>query len=147
MATPLIVHWPGGIQDPGSDRQQVGHVIDVMPTIVELGQGTYPTEVNGKAIVPMQGRSLVAAIQGKDEPDRPVFWEHEGNAAVRLGKWKLVREGGKGKWELFDLEADRTEQHNLAADRPAQLQKLRKMWKDWAAASQVVDGGLPRKRN
>ncbi|MCA9064811.1 MAG: arylsulfatase, partial [Planctomycetaceae bacterium] len=143
IATPLIVHWPAGIASPGEDRPQISHVIDIMPTVVELGQAQYPTNVNGQSIVAMQGRSLVSAIRGEPDSERPIFWEHEGNAAVRLGKWKLVREGGRGKWELFDMETDRTEQHNLASQHPDRVQTLRKMWKEWAAMAQVVDGGLP----
>ena len=101
IATPLIAYWPDGIKDAGALRTQVGDIIDLMPTVAELGGATYPTQFNGHAIDPMEGRSLVPAFANKPI-DRPaLFWEHEGNRAVRIGDLKLVSLEGK-PWELYE---------------------------------------------
>ena len=95
ISTPLIAHWPAGIPAVrnGAWEKQPGHVIDVMPTIVEIVGAKYPAKFNGGEIIPMQGVSLVPAFDGRSLARRtPIFWEHEGNKAVREGKWKLVME-------------------------------------------------------
>jgi arylsulfatase len=82
----------------------------------------------------MEGVSLVPAFSGKPiDRAQPLFWEHEGNAAVRVGDLKLVRVGRTGPWELYDLAADRTEEHDRAAERPADVAALAARWQDWAA--------------
>ena len=89
-----------------------------MPTVVELTGAKYPTEYNGQQIQPMEGASLVPAFAGKPlDRKQPIFLEHEGNRAIRDGKWKLVMKF-KGPWELYDMEADRTEQHDLITKEP-----------------------------
>ncbi len=95
IATPLIVHWPAGIADQGALRQQVGHVIDIGPTCAELAGATYPKQRKGLPIPPMEGRSLVPAFANQPITREALFWEHEGNAAVRVADWKLVRATGK----------------------------------------------------
>ncbi len=90
-------------------------------------------------IVPLEGESLKPLLTGEGEfPDRPLFWEHEGNAAIRVGDRKLVRQGMGGEWELFDLAADRTEQHDLAAQHPEEVATLTKHWREWARRAQVL---------
>jgi arylsulfatase len=87
----------------------------------------------------MQGQSLRPLFTGKGSfPDRTLFWEHEGNAAIRVGDLKLVREGVQGPWELFDMSADRTEQHDLAGTHEDQATALRKQWQDWARSANVM---------
>lgn len=142
MATPLVVHWPAGIpkERSGSFVESFGYLQDFMPTCVGLAGAEYPATWQGKATVPTSGKSLVPVITGKagDRPvhDEPVFWEHEGNRAMRDGKWKLVW-ARKGPWELFDLDADRTEMHNLADQMPRRLSDMKRTWENWARSHGV----------
>ncbi|MCB9949815.1 MAG: arylsulfatase [Planctomycetaceae bacterium] len=142
IATPLIAHWPAAVKPRTGNDDWITtptHLIDLMATCVDLGEATYPTEFNGKAIVPMQGQSLRPLLAGQGEfAKRPLYWEHEGNAAIRVGDRKLVRQGLGGDWELFDLSVDRTEQHNLAADHPDEVEALRKQWRQWAFEAHVL---------
>lgn len=137
IATPLIVHWPDHIKTPGL-RTQVGHVIDVMTTCVDVAGAKYPTEFDGHAILPMEGRSLVPAFDDKPIERDAIFWEHEGNAAVRAGDWKLVRAGRKGEWELHNMATDRTELHDSAREQPEKAKELLALWDAWAERTHVV---------
>ncbi len=140
VSTPLIMHWPAGINDDGGLRHTPGHIPDIMATIVDVTGASYPDRHHGHDIPPMEGQSL-RAIFGNDElAERPLFWEHEGNAAVRLGKWKLVREYPHG-WELYDMEADRTEMHDIASERPDLVADLSAQYDAWAARCGVIDRG------
>jgi arylsulfatase len=132
IATPLIVHWPAGIQAKGEVRKQPGHVIDIVPTCLELAQATTA------APIPLAGRSLVPAFTDQPIARNALFWEHEGNAAVRVGDMKLVRAGRGGKWQLYDLARDRTEQHDLADTRPEEVKALAETWRAWAEQTQVL---------
>jgi len=138
IATPLIVHWPARIAAKGEFRQQVGHVIDIMATCVDVGGASYPTEFHGKPILPMEGRSIVPAFDNKPIERDAIFWEHEGNAAVRVGDWKLVRKGQAGDWELYNLNVDRTEMHDLAKQEPERASDLLAKWKAWATRTNVL---------
>jgi arylsulfatase len=134
IATPLIVHWPAGIPAARQGRleAQPGHVSDMMATLVDAAGARYPLQLDGRPIQPMEGVSLRPALAG--EPlggERPLFWEHEGNRAIRLGAWKLVSKH-PGDWELFDVEADRTERHDLAAQQPERVRELAGRWEAWA---------------
>ncbi len=138
IATPLIAHWPAGIAAKGELRHQPGHVIDLMATCVDVSGAKYPAEFSGQTILPMEGRSLVAAFSNRPIERDALYWEHEGNAAVRADDWKLVRLGQRGTWELYDLAADRTEQHDLAASRPDKVKELSAKWTTWAQRCHVV---------
>ncbi len=138
IATPLIVHWPAGVTAKGEFRQQPGHVIDIMATCVDVARAKYPTEFNGKQILPMEGKSLVPAFADKPIERDAIYWEHEGNAAVRVGDWKLVRMGRNGAWELYNLKADRTELHDLAAQEPNRAAELLAKWDAWAKRTNVL---------
>ena len=138
IATPLIAHWPARIQATGELRSQPGHLVDIMATLVDVGGANYPTESHGNLIPPMEGRSLVPAFANKSIAREALFWEHEGNAAVRVGNWKLVRQGRQGSWELYDLKADRTELHDLATTQPERAKELAARWEAWAKRAQVV---------
>ncbi|WP_277667909.1 arylsulfatase [Novosphingobium lindaniclasticum] len=139
IATPLIAHWPRGI-DPalrGTLVRAPGHLVDVMPTIVDVSGATYPKTVGGHDIVPMQGRSMVPAFSGQTlKRGQPLFWEHEGNRAVRDDRWKLVARF-RQPWQLFDMATDRTEMHDLAASQPERVRTMARQWDEWAAASDV----------
>lgn len=137
IATPLLVHWPAGLAAKGELRKQVGHVIDIMPTCVELGGATYPNEFKGKPILPMEGKSLVASFTDQPAASRTIYWEHIGNAAIRDGDMKLVRSGRGAPWELYDMAKDGTELHDLAAARPAEAKELADKWEAWALRAHV----------
>jgi len=134
ITSPLVAHWPKGIARRNAiDTRQVGHIIDVMPTCVELAGANYPKEMP-----PMEGRSLVPALSGKDFTRGPLYWEHEGNRAIRIGKWKAVALEPAGKWELYDMEADRTEMNDLAAQQPGRVKDMVRHWEQWAKRTNVV---------
>ncbi len=148
IATPLIAHWPARITDAGALRRQPGHLIDIMATCIEVAGAAYPKAFNGRSILPMEGRSLLPAFAGQPIQREALFWEHEGNAAVRVGDMKLVRHGRNGAWELYDLTTDRTELHDLAAAKADIAKDLAARWEAWAERAQVKpypDGGGRRK--
>jgi arylsulfatase A-like enzyme len=154
ISTPLIAHWPARISGGGQLRTQPGHLIDIMSTCVDLAGAAYPKEFKGQAIVPMEGRSLAPAFDNQPIQRDALFWEHEGNAAVRVGDWKLVRLGRDGPWELYDLKADRTEQRDLALVQPEHANELAAKWEAWAERAQVkpypagdpANTGAPKKK-
>ena len=138
IATPLIAHWPAGIAARGELRTQPGHLIDIMPTCVAVAGATYPAKRDGEAVLPMEGVNLLPAFAGQSLGRDALFWEHEGNAAVRVGDWKLVRAGKKQPWELYNLREDRTELANLAAKEPARAKELQDRWESWAERTLVT---------
>jgi arylsulfatase A-like enzyme len=141
IATPLIAHWPQGIpaKRRGQLEEQSGHLIDLMATCLDIAGATYPSGFNGNRIHPLEGASLVPAFAGKSlKRSQPIFWEHEGNRAVREGKWKLVAKSPGGAWELYDLEADRTEMRDLAPKQPRRVRDLAAKWEAWAERANVV---------
>jgi arylsulfatase len=141
IATPLIAHWPRGIPAArnGKLEHQPGHLVDIMATACDVTGALYPAEFKGRRILPMEGVSLAPAFNGGPlHRVKPIFWEHEGNRAVRSGPWKLVMKL-KGAWELYNLDADRTEQQNVIQKFPAVSQLLARQWDDWAATSFVDD--------
>ena len=128
ISSPLIAHWPRGIRAKGELRGQPGHVIDIMATCVAVSGATYP----GEPITPLEGKSLVPAFADQLIGREAIYWEHEGNRAVRRGKWKLVSRH-PGNWELYDLEADRTELNDLAAKQAEIVADMSAMYEAWAA--------------
>jgi arylsulfatase len=157
ISTPLIAHWPEGIprERHGKIEPQPAHVADLMATIVEISGAKYPSEYQGRRIQPTEGVSLVPAFSGKSlNRKSPIYFAHEGNRAIRQGKWKLVMKY-KQPWELYDIEADRTEQHDLASEQPKLAQQMAADWESWAARSDVDpwtgpardnSGGVPQSR-
>lgn len=137
ISTPLIVHWPDGIADRGGIRHAPGYLPDIMATVLELTGTPYPRRYEGREIAPLEGRSLVPVF-GRDGLERPpMFWEHEGNAAVRIGKWKLVKRYPLD-WELYDLDADRTELNDLAPQYPGRVADMAAQYEAWAARCGVI---------
>lgn len=145
IATPFIAYCPSLVTQRGKLTHQVGHIIDVMTTCVELGGAKYPQTRNGKPVQPMEGRSLAAAFKGAAPQSRKLFWEHEGNRAMRDGGWKLVSRFPNA-WELYDLEADRTELNDLAAKMPDRVANMVKEYEAWAARCGVVPWGELNKK-
>ncbi|MHB1308586.1 MAG: arylsulfatase [Limisphaerales bacterium] len=128
ISTPLIVHWPKGIAARNELRQAPAHVIDFVPTVLELAALQKPKEWKGQPIPEAPGRSLVPAL-ARDEsiPRDSLWWLHEGHRAIRVGDWKLVAAKGD-PWELYDLKTDRAEQHNLATRMPEKVKELEAAW-------------------
>jgi arylsulfatase len=141
IATPLIVHWPEAIREKGALRHNPGQLPDIMATILEVTGASYPSTYRGNDILPCEGESLVASFHSSSQERGPLFWEHEGNAAVRVGKWKLVRKY-PGPWELYDMDADRTEMHDLAAQQPERVKDMAEQYAAWAERCGVI----PRER-
>jgi arylsulfatase len=137
ISSPLIVHWPAAIKTRGQWRNQPGHIIDVMATLVDIVGATYPQTRAGVATQPLEGVSLRPALTNQPLARRaPLFFEHDGSRAVRDGVWKLVSTSG-GTWELYNLAADRTELNNLAAKHPDKVQALAARWDEWAKRTHV----------
>jgi arylsulfatase len=131
ISTPFIAHWPGVIR-PGGLVRAPGHIVDLFPTCLEAAGGDY------RGALPLEGRSLLPLLRGGAAPgNRVFFWEHEGNRAVRDGRWKLVALN-KEPWELYDLEADRTELKNRAKDEPDRVRDLTAKYDDWARRCGVL---------
>lgn len=156
VATPLIVCWPDGIKDRNGMRNQPSHLIDIMATCVDIADAEYPEEYHGNRIKPMEGKSLVKTFNDADaDLDREaIYFEHEGNRAVRMGRWKLVSKTGRntdwqplpfGKWELYDMENDRTEMHDLSTEYPELVEKMDSMWDNYAHRANVYP--IPKSRN
>lgn len=138
ISTPLIAHWPKGGVVRDRILPQVGHVVDLMPTILDAAQVQYPTTYQGRTIQRTEGVSLLPAFRGKVfHRPAPVYWEHIGNRAVRDGNWKLVARR-KGPWELYDLERDRCETKDLAQAQPQKAAELQKLYDSWAKRANVV---------
>ena len=133
ISTPFIARWPSTIKRKNTLTKQVGHLVDVMATCVDVAGAKYP----GAPVQPMEGKSLLPTFQGKPIADRKLYWEHEGNRAIRDGKWKLVSRHPKG-WELYDMEADRTELNDLSAKMPEKTAQLLRDYEAWAKRCGVV---------
>ena len=138
IASPLVVHWPAGIDRRGELEHQPAQLVDVMATFLDVAGVEYPEEYAGHAIQPLEGVSLAPAFAGETIEREALYWEHEGNRAIRVGNWKLVARGKDGPWELYDLKYDRTERLNLATDRPELAEDLATRWTAWAERSKVL---------
>jgi arylsulfatase len=138
ISTPLIAYWPDHISRKDELEKQPGHLIDLMATCVDLAGAAYPAKFAGKDILPMEGRSLLPAFDGKPIQRDAIYWEHEGNRAMRQGPWKLVAKFPAGKWELYNIDADRTEMHDLASSDPDRTRAMADKWEAWARRDDVL---------
>jgi len=130
-ATPFIVRWPNVIKKTGSITHQMGHIVDVMATCLEIGKAKYPRRYKERQVLPHDGQSLLPIFQGRQRKGHEaIFWEYMRNKAVRRGKWKAVTIGD-GPWELFDMQADRTELNDLAKENPRKLKELAALYDKW----------------
>lgn len=145
ISTPLVAHWPNGFAASGTAHAAC-HVVDILPTILEVTGAPYLSDLGGHGIQPCQGESLLPLLKGQDwTREQPIFWEHEGNSAIRLGQFKLVRLHGQA-WELYDMEADRTELNNLAGKNATLEADMIRQYQHWADSVGVMDWdvALPR---
>ncbi|MEG3659917.1 arylsulfatase [Arenibacter palladensis] len=145
ISTPMIVHWPNNIDSKlnGKIIDQYGFLPDVMATFVDISQLEYPKEFQGNIIPPMEGKSFLPLLLGQNETihSEPIFWEHEGNKAVRLGDYKLVMEWKSkehNNWELYNIKEDRTEIYDLSEKEPGQVAHMVEMWNAWAKQKNVL---------
>ena len=140
ISTPLIAHWPNGFSAKGELRKQPGHPIDIMATVKDLTGAQYPANAT-----PLVGKSLINAFLNKPIEREAIYWEHEGNRAVRQGDWKLVAKH-QGDWELYKIATDRVEANNQAAKHPEKVRELAAMYEAWAKRSQVEPWPLTKKK-
>jgi arylsulfatase A-like enzyme len=151
ISTPLIVRWPDVIDKKGSITKQTGHIIDIMATCLDAADVKYPDNFNGNKIIPLEGKSLIPVMRNEQRNGHEeIYWEHEGNRAIRKGNMKLVsyysenrqnkvsRGKRTGAWELYDLENDRTELHNLAEERPELVDELKSLHQEWSNRVGVI---------
>lgn len=138
ISTPFIVHWPAGFKAKNELRHEPAHLIDLMATAVDLSGANYPEKYNGENIQPMEGRSLATVFAGKPLNREAIYWEHEGNKAIRVGDYKLVAKGRNGKWELYNIAKDRSELNDLASKQPDRAKKLADMWMAYAKRTNVI---------
>lgn len=136
ISTPLIARWPSQIRKQGGFTEQAGQLVDLMATCVDASAAAYPATRQGEAVQPMEGKSLLPAMRGAKPVERELYWEHEGNRAVRVGDWKLVSKHPED-WELYNLKADRTELNNLADAQPARVAEMKGKWEAWARRANV----------
>lgn len=133
ITTPMIAWWPGHV--PAGDwNRQPAHIIDIMPTFLELAGHDYPESFRGNKILPVEGLSMVPLLKGKSRDEhQQLAWYWSGNRALRQGRWKIVWDKAGGKqWELYNLAADRCETENLAEDDPARVERMSADWFAWA---------------
>ena len=137
LSTPMIVRWKGKVK-PNTVTDEVGHLIDLLPTFMEITDAKYPAEYNGQKTLPIEGTSLNSVFMGKKHrKERELGWFLYGSRAYRVGKWKVVWGVTARKWELYDMEADRTETRDVSADHPKIVERLTKAWHAWAERSSV----------
>ena len=151
ICAPMVVCWPSRIKDCGAIRRSAYCINDLLPTFLEIAGGEYPDSIRGLKTIPIESVSFANTFMDDSAcPDRLMFWEHEGNRAVRQGRWKLVSEypgawktlrpyPSCGRWELYDIETDPTETCDLAAERPELVDSLASLWREWASRSGVRD--------
>jgi arylsulfatase A-like enzyme len=149
IATPFIAHWPKGITTQrGKITSTQGHIINIMPTILEIAGAAYPQTNAGNTILPLEGKSLLPTFMYGSQPEPEYqFWEHSYNCAVRKGNWKAISRVGSDEWKLFNLETDRTELNDVAALHPDIVRELAAQWHQWSVRCKVVPKGTKTKNS
>jgi arylsulfatase A-like enzyme len=138
VATPLVVRWPRGLEAGGGALHRRPHqLVDVLPTLLDAAEATYPPTRGGRSVPPAEGRSMLPGLNGAEVEDADLYWEHEGNSAVRSGGWKLVRKHA-ADWELYAIETDRAEAHDVAAAHPEVVRELVDRYEAWARRCGVI---------
>ena len=137
IASPFVAYWPAKIRKSDISHS-AAHIIDLMPTCLEIAGVSYPRQFNGRDILPVEGKSLLPVLEDKTkEVHDVIYWEHEGNRAVRQGNWKLVAEN-EAEWELYELKNDRSELNNLATKHPDKVKELSELYEKWEQRCGVV---------
>ena len=148
IRSPMIAAWPGRIGSPGGITRQIGHLMDLLPSLLEVGDGSYPKENDAGRVTALEGRSLIPTILGGRRRDhRMLAFQHGGNEALRMGDWKLVARGVRdithfhrwlypdaphdGRWELYDFASDRTEMNDLAASNSSKVKEMSGHYESW----------------
>ena len=145
ISTPLLVQWPDKIR-PGGIAHSPAHVADIMPTIMESTGVRRPNSREGHEMQALDGESFLPLLNGDAwTRQKPIFFEHEGNCAVRVGEFKLVKEFGRN-WELYNIIEDRTEMHNLALGDQTRVHAMSEIYDEWALRTGVLNWNilLPR---
>jgi len=137
ISTPFAASWPAGGFAVGSVCRTAYQLTDVLPTILEITGVGVPADYPGRRPQPLEGRSMLRALRGQHTEDGTLYWEHTGNAAVRHGRWKLVREY-PGPWELYDMATDRSELNDVAERHPDVVTELNALWQHWARRVGVI---------
>ena len=140
IASPGIVHWPEGLKtDPGLVSAIPFHIIDLLPTALSAA-GIDLNSINTRdGSEKLPGRDLISDLHaaGREPAQRKLFFEHQGNRAVRAGRWKLVA-FDEHPWELHDFRVDRSEMNDLSAENPDKVKELSAAWEFWARKNHVT---------
>lgn len=132
IRTPLVVRWPAVMGQKGEISHHVGHVIDIMPTFLDVAATSYPTDFDGRRLLPLEGNSLLPLLRGDETQEHEaLFWSVPRHQAIRAGRWKAIRSKSGGQWELFDLQADGTETTNLAQRQPDRVAEMAAQFEAW----------------
>jgi arylsulfatase len=146
IATPFIAHWPGEVEAVAMS-DEVAHVMDLMPTVLDAAGATYPNSFKGRDITDLDGKSLMPVLRGGDRSGHEALnWLHADNHAIRRGRWKLVSPDARESWQLYDLVADRTETQNRASDRPEVVRTLSDRHQAWMSRVGALSWQDYRKR-
>ena len=142
----MIVRWPRVVQNNGGLTRQIGSVMDVLPTCLDVAGAAYPQTFQGRHLEPLVGSSLLPILRKKKrKPASALFW-YVGGRAVRMAKWKLVSADERSPWELYDLERDGTETEDLASQHPLRVQTMADAYRSWAERVGILDRAFPQQR-
>ncbi len=139
ISTPMIAWWPGEIEG-GAINRHPAHIIDLLPTFLDIADTEYPTTYHGHEILPVEGKTILPLLKGEvPEPREQLAWYWSRNRALRQGDWKLVWDSKIGQWELYNLQVDRCETNDLASKQPARVEQMANAWFEWAAKVELKE--------